>query len=49
MEFHTFNVNTFCTLSYRKRENKWENEKNLKNSDQGERQDNFMISCSVVV
>ena len=32
---HTFNVNTFCAFSYRKRENELENEC----------QDHFMISC----
>ena len=40
MGVHTFNVST-----YRKRENKWEKENNLQNSDHGESQDHFVISC----
>ena len=44
---HTFNVITFTPFHNEKEKKKFENEKNIQNSDQGERQDHFMISCFV--
>ena len=43
---HTFNVNTFGTFHTEKEKI---NEKIFQNSDQGERQDHFMISCYTVI
>ena len=45
MGVHMFNVITFTPYHKEKEENKSENEKNVQNSDQGERQGHFMISC----
>ena len=45
MGVHTCNVIIFTSFHNEKEKKKWENEKKIQNSDQGERQDHFMISC----
>ena len=45
MGAHTFNVITFTPFHQEKDKKKWQNEKNIQNSDHGERQDHLMISC----
>ena len=48
MGVHIFNVITFTPFHHEKEIKKWENEKNIQNSDHGERQDHFMISCFIM-